>query len=62
VIPWLVLVLVFAEGFAISCVWMSGAVTEECANQAVSDKPELWWLREIELAKGRKAAREVRGA
>lgn len=31
-----------------------------CADEAVSDNPALWWREQIELAKGRKAARELR--
>lgn len=36
------------------------AQREDDADEAVSDNPALWWREQIELAKGRKAARGLR--
>ena len=46
--------------FAVICIYAHAEkTTKSCADAAVSSDPPKWWLRELELAKGRKAAKEI---
>lgn len=59
-IPWEFLTIAFVVGGICFELIVGVVQSRYCADQAVDDNPSLWWRQQIELAKGRKAARELR--